>query len=115
MLAGLNCRDLATLQIVPKRLIELAHLLPAHVPRVAESGVVSPQDAARVAGVGYEFALVGSALMQGGDPHALAAAMLKAGREQSAATPARVMPGMTMSAVMVAAAAVRSVPSAGDK
>jgi indole-3-glycerol phosphate synthase len=81
VLAGLNCRDLATLQIVPKRLIELAHLLPTHVPRVAESGVVSAQDAARVAGAGYEFALVGSALMQGGDPHALAAAMLKAGRE----------------------------------
>jgi indole-3-glycerol phosphate synthase len=83
VLAGLNCRDLTTLQIVPSRLVELAHLLPAHVARVAESGVVSPQDAARVAGAGYEFALVGSALMQGGDPHALAAAMLKAGRESA--------------------------------
>jgi indole-3-glycerol phosphate synthase len=79
-LAGLNCRDLATLQIVPQRLIELAHLLPTNVPRVAESGVVSPDDAARVAKAGYEFALVGSALMQGGDPHLLAAAMLQAGR-----------------------------------
>jgi thiazole synthase ThiGH ThiG subunit len=83
VLAGLNCRDLTTLQIVPNRLIELAHLLPTHVPRVAESGVVSAQDAARVAGAGYEFALVGSALMQGGDPHTLAAAMLKAGRESA--------------------------------
>lgn len=83
VLAGLNCRDLTTLQIVPQRLIELAHLLPTHVPRVAESGVVSPEDASRVAGVGYEFALVGSALMQGGDPHTLAAAMLKAGRENA--------------------------------
>jgi indole-3-glycerol phosphate synthase len=80
VLAGLNCRDLATLQIVPKRLIELAHLLPTNVPRVAESGVVSPDDAARVAAAGYEFALVGSALMQGGDPQVLAAAMLQAGR-----------------------------------
>jgi indole-3-glycerol phosphate synthase len=80
VLAGLNCRDLTTLQIVPKRLIELAHLLPTNVPRVAESGVVSADDAARVAAAGYEFALVGSALMQGGDPHALAAAMLEAGR-----------------------------------
>ncbi len=81
VLAGLNCRDLTTLQIVPKRLIELAHLLPANLPRVAESGVLSPEDAARVAAVGYEYALVGSALMQGGDPHALAAAMLTAGRD----------------------------------
>jgi indole-3-glycerol phosphate synthase len=80
VLAGLNCRDLATLQIVPQRLIELAHLLPTNVPRVAESGVVSPDDAARVAKAGYEYALVGSALMQGGDPHVLAAAMLQAGR-----------------------------------
>jgi indole-3-glycerol phosphate synthase len=80
VLAGLNCRDLTTLQIVPQRLIELAHLLPTNVPRVAESGVVSPDDAARVAKAGYEYALVGSALMQGGDPHVLAAAMLQAGR-----------------------------------
>ena len=80
VLAGLNCRDLTTLQIVPQRLIGLAHLLPTNVPRVAESGVASPDDAARVAEVGYEYALVGSALMQGGDPHALAAAMLHAGR-----------------------------------
>lgn len=80
VLAGLNCRDLTTLQIVPKRLVELVHLLPSNVPRVAESGVVSPDDAARIAEVGYEYALVGSALMQGGDPHVLASAMLAAGR-----------------------------------
>ena len=87
VLAGLNCRDLATLQIVPQRLIELAHLLPTNVPRVAESGVMSPEDAAQVAAAGYEYALVGSALMQGGDPHALAAAMLQAGRASARRTP----------------------------
>ena len=80
MLAGVNCRDLATLQIVPRRLDELAHLLPTSVPRVAESGVGTAEDARRVAVAGYELALVGSALMQGGDPRALAAAMLEAGR-----------------------------------
>ena len=79
-LAGLNCRDLTTLQIVPQRLIELAHLLPKKVPRVAESGVLTADDAGRVAAAGYDLALVGSALMQGGDPGALAAAMLNAGR-----------------------------------
>jgi indole-3-glycerol phosphate synthase len=83
VLAGLNCRNLTTLQIVPQRLIELAGLLPTHVPRVAESGVVTPEDAARVAAAGYELALVGSALMQGGDPHTLATAMLQAGRQRS--------------------------------
>ncbi len=80
LLAGVNCRDLATLKIVPQRLIELAPLLPMSVPRVAESGVVSPADAARVAAAGYDLALVGSALMQGKDPGALAAQLLAAGR-----------------------------------
>ena len=86
LLAGLNCRDLTTLQIVPTRLLELAHLLPSNVPRVAESGVTSAADAARVAEAGYEYALVGSALMQGGDPRALASAMLEAGRGAKAGT-----------------------------
>lgn len=80
LLAGINCRDLTTLQIVPPRLDELAHLLPTRVPRVAESGVATAEDARRIAAVGYELALVGSALMQGGQPGALAAAMLEAGR-----------------------------------
>lgn len=80
LLVGVNCRDLATLQVVPRRLDELAHLLPTRVPRVAESGVATADDAHRVASVGYEMALVGSALMQGGDPRALASAMLSAGR-----------------------------------
>ena len=85
VLAGVNCRDLTTLQIVPPRLDELAHLLPTSVPRVAESGVGSAEDARRVAAVGYELALVGSALMQGGDPRVLAAAMLEAGRDARSA------------------------------
>src|SRR4029077_7765851 len=42
LLAGLNCRDLGTLQVVPGRLAELAPLLPRAVPRVAESGVATP-------------------------------------------------------------------------
>jgi indole-3-glycerol phosphate synthase len=77
--AGVNCRDLSTLQVVPGRLIELAPLLPA-LPRVAESGVLSAADAAAAATAGYELVLVGSALMQGDDPEPLAAAMLEAGR-----------------------------------
>lgn len=80
LLAGVNCRDLVTLQVVPHRLEQLVRLLPTSVPRVAESGVGSAEDARRVSAAGYDLALVGSALMQGGDPRALAAAMLKAGR-----------------------------------
>jgi indole-3-glycerol phosphate synthase len=80
LLAGVNCRDLQTLQVVPGRLLELAALLPTAVPRVAESGVTTPEDAAQVAAAGYQLALVGSALMQGRDRIALASALLSAGR-----------------------------------
>jgi indole-3-glycerol phosphate synthase len=79
LLAGVNCRDLATLQVVPGRLEQLAHLLPTGLVRVAESGVGSADDAARAAAAGYDLVLVGSALMQGEDPGALAGAMLAAG------------------------------------
>jgi len=80
LLAGVNSRDLQTLQVVPSRLERLARHLPAGVPRVAESGVGSPADARRVAEAGYDLALVGSALMSGDDPAALASAMLSAAR-----------------------------------
>ena len=80
LLAGVNCRDLTTLRVVPQRLLELAPLLPARAPRVAESGVGSAADARQVAAAGYQLALVGSALMQADDPRALAAAVLAAGR-----------------------------------
>jgi indole-3-glycerol phosphate synthase len=80
LLVGVNCRDLVTLKVVPGRLEALAPLLPRAVPRVAESGVASGADAARVAAEGYDVALVGSALMQSGDPLQLASSMLAAGR-----------------------------------
>ena len=80
LLAGVNCRDLATLQVVPQRLLELAPLLPARTPRVAESGVGSAADARQIVAAGYQLALVGSALMQADDPAALAGVLLAAGR-----------------------------------
>jgi indole-3-glycerol phosphate synthase len=80
LLAGVNCRDLRSLEVVPARLLELAPLLPRGVPHVAESGVESAADARRLATAGYELILVGSALMRGADPAALARALLAAGR-----------------------------------
>jgi indole-3-glycerol phosphate synthase len=80
LLVGVNCRDLVTLKVVPGRLEALASLLPRGVPRVAESGVATSVDAAHLAGEGYDLALVGSALMQSGEPLKLAASMLTAGR-----------------------------------
>ena len=80
LMVGVNSRDLVTLQVVPGRLDLLASSLPDNVPRVAESGVASADDAARVAAAGYDLALVGSALMSSADPAALARDMLRAGR-----------------------------------
>jgi indole-3-glycerol phosphate synthase len=80
LLAGVNCRDLASLEVRPQRLLELAPLLPAQLPHVAESGVASAGDAQAVAAAGYQFALVGSALMRAADPFTLAGSLLAAGR-----------------------------------
>ena len=80
LLVGVNSRDLVTLKVVPGRLDEMAPLLPRNVKRVAESGVATPADAARVAACGYDLALVGSALMSAPDPAVLARAMLAEAR-----------------------------------
>jgi len=80
LLAGVNCRDLATMQVLPQRLLELAPLLPTGTPRVAESGVATAADARQLVAAGYQLALVGGALMQAEDPQGLAVAVLAAGR-----------------------------------
>ena len=80
LLVGVNSRDLVTLKVVPGRLDAMAPLLPKNVKRVAESGVATAADAARVAACGYDLALVGSALMSAPDPAVLARAMLAEAR-----------------------------------
>jgi indole-3-glycerol phosphate synthase len=80
LLVGVNSRNLVTLQVVPGSLEDLVGLLPTSVPRVAESGVATAQDAARLKSAGYDMALIGSALMTSEDPAALLSAMIAAGR-----------------------------------
>ena len=80
LLVGVNSRDLTTLKVVPGRLDALVPQLPTAVKRVAESGVATAEDAARMAACGYDLALVGSALMSAADPALLARAMLAQGR-----------------------------------
>lgn len=80
VLLGVNCRDLVSLQVIPGHLEALAPKLPRWLPRVAESGLATADDARRLAAAGYDLALVGSALMSGDHPRDLAAQMLAAGR-----------------------------------
>jgi indole-3-glycerol phosphate synthase len=86
VLLGVNCRDLVSLQVVPGHLEALAPTLPDWLPRVAESGLATADDAGRLAAAGYDFALVGSALMTGDHPRELAAQMLKAARSAKRST-----------------------------
>ena len=84
LLFGVNTRNLRTLAVDPDRLKNLAQSLPEG-RCVAESGLNTAADAARVAALGYSVALVGSALMRSDDPAVLVASMRKDGAEGLAA------------------------------
>ena len=84
LLVGVNTRNLRTLEVDNSRLANLATSLPA-ARCVAESGLLTPADAAGAAALGYRLALVGTALMRSDDPAALVAAMREAGRARIAA------------------------------
>lgn len=81
-LIGINTRDLRSLEVDKTRLERFGTLLPDGVTAVAESGLLIADDAARVAGWGYQVALVGTALMSADNPGDLIGAMLGAGRNK---------------------------------
>lgn len=84
LLAGINSRNLRTLEVDAGRLEALASRLPrAHC--VAESGLKTPADAAAAAAAGYRLGLVGTALMRSSDPAALIRLMREAGSRALAA------------------------------
>jgi indole-3-glycerol phosphate synthase len=80
VLMGLNCRDLETLAIDTGRFDALRGRMPFAWPAVAESGVQTPVDAARVARLGYRLALVGTSLMRRHDAARAVRELLEAGR-----------------------------------
>ena len=86
-LVGVNSRDLVTLKVVPDRLEAIAPSLPPAFARVAESGLATADDAARLARAGYTVALVGTALMSAADPRVLGAEMIARGRAAAGSRP----------------------------
>ena len=78
-LIGVNSRNLHTMQVDPQTQIELAHWLPKETVRVAESGIRSSADIARMRDVGFDAFLVGESLMRQADPRAALAALLGRG------------------------------------
>jgi indole-3-glycerol phosphate synthase len=70
-LIGVNNRNLETLEIDPDTALLLLPMIPRGIVAIAESGVKSASDIARVAEAGADAVLVGSALSASPDPEAL--------------------------------------------
>jgi indole-3-glycerol phosphate synthase len=75
-LIGVNQRDLFTFEVDSGRAARVARRLPAHVVKVAESGIKSRADVARLVDAGFDAVLVGEALVTAPDPGAALSALL---------------------------------------
>jgi indole-3-glycerol phosphate synthase len=69
-LIGVNTRDLRTFHVELETAFRLAEEFPANVVRVAESGIRSADDVARLRAAGYDAILVGESLMRAERPGA---------------------------------------------
>ncbi|HAM44161.1 MAG TPA: indole-3-glycerol phosphate synthase TrpC [Propionibacteriaceae bacterium] len=72
-LIGVNNRDLKTLDVDLSHFEQMANLIEPGIVKVAESGILSVADAARMRSCGADAILVGELLVRHGDPaHAVA-------------------------------------------
>jgi indole-3-glycerol phosphate synthase len=69
-IVGVNSRNLRTLAVDPSVLDALGPMIPDGVVAVAESGIRTPEDIARLSAVGYSAFLVGERLIAEADPGA---------------------------------------------
>ena len=67
-IVGVNCRDLRTLEVDQTVLDRLASDLPPHITAIAESGIRTAEDLARLSRAGYHAFLVGERLMAQPEP-----------------------------------------------
>ena len=74
-LIGVNNRNLKTLEVDLATFGGLAERIGTEALKVAESGILTPADAARVAGEGADAILVGEALVRHGDPRSAVAGL----------------------------------------
>jgi indole-3-glycerol phosphate synthase len=70
-LIGVNNRNLETLEIDPETSLRLLPMIPRGIVAIAESGVRSASDVARIAAAGGDAVLVGSQLSASSSPEAL--------------------------------------------
>jgi indole-3-glycerol phosphate synthase len=81
-LVGVNQRDLVTFEVDVNRAVRVGRVLAdrgGDVVRVAESGIRGPEDAAALAGAGFDALLVGESLVTSGDPAAAVRALRTVG------------------------------------
>ncbi|OEU88364.1 indole-3-glycerol phosphate synthase [Streptomyces abyssalis] len=76
---GINARNLKTLEVDRGNFARIAPELPAHVVKVAESGVRGPHDLIAYANDGADAVLVGESLVTGKDPKSAVADLVAAG------------------------------------
>ena len=67
-LIGVNNRDLRTFKVNLETAVRLSEFIPKHVIRVAESGIRSGADIARLRAAGYHAFLIGESLMAAESP-----------------------------------------------
>jgi indole-3-glycerol phosphate synthase len=73
---GVNNRDLKTFAVNIETSLELVERIPSAVVRVAESGITTPEDLARLRAAGFDAFLIGECLMRQTDPGSALAALL---------------------------------------
>ncbi|PYC87725.1 indole-3-glycerol phosphate synthase TrpC [Streptomyces tateyamensis] len=76
---GVNARNLKTLEVDRNTFANVAHLIPDHIVKVAESGVRGPHDLIAYANEGADAVLVGESLVTGKDPKTAVADLVAAG------------------------------------
>jgi indole-3-glycerol phosphate synthase len=75
-LIGVNSRDLKTFKVNPELPLELSVWMPQNAVLVAESGIRSADEIAKLRAAGYDAFLIGETLMRQPDPAAALATLL---------------------------------------
>lgn len=76
-IVGVNSRNLRTFEVDLNTPLRVAPRLPHNVLKVAESGIRSGEDIARLRATGFQAFLIGEALMRADDPGAALHALLQ--------------------------------------
>lgn len=80
VMVGINNRDLCTFRVDLETTFRLRSAISMEVMVVSESGIRSPADVRRLAGIGVQAVLVGEALVTTPDPKAVLQELVEAGR-----------------------------------